>query len=109
MKPERKPVIVKVFFGVLLCILILLQVRIWVSEDGFGEVSRLRSQVELQKHESEQLAQRNKRLDAEVKDLKRGSGAVEEIARSDLGLIAPGESFYVFGESETADAVVEPD
>ena len=46
------------------------------------------------------LSQPIRRLDAEVRDLKRGFAAVEERARSDLGLISPGESFYVFGDPE---------
>jgi len=98
MKAPGTRVLVKVFCGALFCMLFALQVRIWVSEDGFSEVARLHDQVALQRHENEQLADRNERLDAEVKDLKRGFAAVEERARSDLGLISPGESFYVFGD-----------
>jgi cell division protein FtsB len=104
-----KPVFVISFFGVLLCLFVLLQVRLWVSEDGYREMSRLRSQVELQRDENRKLAERNARLDAEVKDLKRGFAAVEERARSDLGLIAPEESFYVFGDAEPQGTVIEAD
>jgi cell division protein FtsB len=104
-----KPAIVKAFFGVLLGLLLLLQVRLWVSEDGFGEMSRLRSQVVLQRHENEELALRNQRLDAEVVDLKGGFAAVEERARADLGLIEPEESFYMFGDSGLAGGVDRAD
>jgi len=100
---------VKVFFGALFCLLFALQVRIWVSEDGFSAVVRLQDQVELQRHENEQLANRNERLDAEVRDLKRGFAAVEERARSDLGLISPGESFYVFGDPEAGGDAITSD
>ncbi len=82
----------------LLCLLIVLQVRLWISRDGFSEVSRLRHQVELQRHENQELAERNERLAAEVGDLQNGFGAVEERARSDLGLIGDDETFYVFPE-----------
>lgn len=104
-----KPATVKAFFGVLLGLLLLLQVRLWVSEDGFGEMSRLRSQVVLQRHENEELARRNQRLDAEVVDLKGGFAAVEERARADLGLIGPEESFYMFGDSGLAGGVDRAD
>jgi cell division protein FtsB len=97
------------FLGALLCLFAVLQVRLWVSEDGFREMSRLHNQVALQQNENRELAARNARLDAEVKDLTRGFAAVEERARSDLGLVAPEESFYVFGDAELQEATVEPD
>jgi cell division protein FtsB len=99
MKISEKPVMVRIFLGVLLCLLAVLQIRLWVSEDGFAEMSRLRQQVKFQRNENEQLAERNDRLEAEVEDLKKGFGAVEERARSDLGLISPEESFFVFSNS----------
>ncbi len=95
-----KPAALKLIAGSLLCLLLVLQVRLWISSGGFSAVSRLRNQVELQAHENEQLAERNERLEAEVGDLKSGSGAVEERARSDLGLIGEDETFYVFSEAQ---------
>jgi cell division protein FtsB len=104
-----KPVFFKILFGVLLGLLLVLQVRLWISADGASEMSRLRAQVALQSHENEEMALRNDRLDAEVKDLKRGFAAVEERARSELGLIAPEESFYLFGDYEPAADTTEAD
>jgi cell division protein FtsB len=108
-KSSFKPPIVIAFFGILLCLFAVLQVRLWISEDGFREMSRLHNQVALQRNENQELAARNTRLDAEVKDLTRGFAALEERARSDLGLIAPEESFYVFGDAEPKNVAVEPD
>jgi len=99
MKTSEKPVIVRIVLGGLVCLLIALQIRLWVSEDGLAEMSRLRHQVTFQHNENQQLESRNDRLEAEVEDLKKGFGAVEERARSDLGLIAPDETFYVFSHS----------
>jgi cell division protein FtsB len=73
---------------------ILLQFRVWVSEDGVRGVARLRQAVAAQHGENEQLAERNRQLAAEVRDLKTGMDAIEERARSDLGMIAPNETFY---------------
>ena len=74
--------------------LVLLQARLWVSEEGMREVWRLRSQVAERTEENEALALRNSALDAEVLDLKQGSAAVEERARAEMGMIAPGETFF---------------
>jgi len=74
--------------------LILLQYRVWLSADGVREVARLRQAVVAQRTENDQLAERNRQLAAEVRDLKTGMDALEERARSDLGMIAPNETFY---------------
>jgi cell division protein FtsB len=74
--------------------LILLQARLWVSAEGMREVWRLRDQVAERTEENHELALRNSVLDAEVQDLKQGFAAVEERARAELGMIAPGETFF---------------
>ena len=89
----------------LLGMLLLLQFRLWFSDDGWPEVVRLTSSVEQQSLENERLAERNARLQAEVTDLKSGVAALEEVARSDLGMVGKDESFYLFvpDESQPAD------
>ena len=74
--------------------IVLLQYRIWFSEDGVRQVTRLRQAVAAQNTENGQLAERNRQLAAEVRDLKTGLDALEERARSDLGMIARNETFY---------------
>lgn len=73
---------------------ILLQYRVWLSENGVREVERLQRAVAVQRADNEQLAERNRQLAAEVRDLKTGMDALEERARSDLGMIARNETFY---------------
>ena len=87
---------VKAVILALLCTLAVLQGRLWIADDGWPEVARLRNSVAEQKAENEQLAERNTRLHAEVKDLKSGFAALEERARSDLGMVGKDESFYLF-------------
>jgi cell division protein FtsB len=74
--------------------LLLLQYRLWLSADGLHEVWRLRSAVAAQQAENSQLQQRNRELAAEVRDLKQGYAALEERARSDLGMVAGNETFF---------------
>jgi cell division protein FtsB len=74
---------------------LLLQYRVWVSDDGIRAVARLQSAVAAQRTQNEQLAERNRQLAAEVRDLKGTTmEALEERARSDLGMIARNETFY---------------
>lgn len=57
-------------------------------------VERLQHAVSAQQSLNATLTQRNSRLEAEVSDLKSGTAAIDELARSDLGMIGPNETFY---------------
>jgi cell division protein FtsB len=87
---------------------ILLQYRVWFSEDGVREVERLKRAVATQRADNEQLAERNQQLAAEVRDLKTGMDALEERARSDLGMIARNETFYQVVPARPADSSHSP-
>ena len=78
----------------LLVLILLLQYRFWLGESGMGEVSRLRTEIDTQRGQNEQLRERNRTLAAEVVDLKKGTTAIEERARTDLGMVGKGETFY---------------
>lgn len=79
---------------ILFVLLILLQFKLWLGEGGFTEVARLETRVEDQRGQNDDLLQRNAELQAEVEDLRERLDAVEERARSELGLIKPDEQFY---------------
>src|SRR3979411_1525217 len=83
---------------------ILLQYPVWFSQEGVGGVERLTRGVATKRADNEQLAERNRQLAAEVRDLKTGMDALEERARSDLGMIARNETFYQVGAARPADA-----
>ena len=74
--------------------LIVLQYRLWVGDGSLAEVHALKQEIEVQKSVLTQLRQRNQALQAEVADLKQGLEAIEERARSELGMIRKGETFY---------------
>ena len=84
----------RVFAAILGLALVLLQYRLWFSDQGVREVVRLQSEITAQTSANDAHQQRNDRLAAEVRDLKVGSGALEERARSELGLIGADETFY---------------
>ena len=64
------------------------------------EVVQLQQEVEDVQLEVEKLRERNSSLDAEVKDLKKGLDAIEERARSEMGMIKEGEVYYQVIEPE---------
>jgi cell division protein FtsB len=87
---------VKRWWPLLALVLLLcgLQAKLWWGEGGWREAKLLQQKVNQQRVENEKLKQRNDALTAEVEDLKSGEAAVEERARSELGMIKPGETFY---------------
>lgn len=84
----------KFLAAALLVLLVLLQYRMWLGDGGMREVTRLRGEIEQQRTENESLRERNRTLAAEVQDLKKGTTAIEERARTDLGMVGQGETFF---------------
>jgi cell division protein FtsB len=74
--------------------LVLLQYRLWVSDQGTREVTRLQAAVDAQTAANREQSERNRQLVAEVTDLKVGLTALEERARSELGMVGNSETFY---------------
>ena len=75
-------------------VLALVQARLWLSDQGLREVWGLPAQLAERTEENRLLAARNAALEGEVANLKQGLAAAEERARTDLGMIAEGETFY---------------
>jgi|SRR5688572_8263002 cell division protein FtsB len=84
----------KWFAAALFVVVLLLQYRLWMSDEGVQELTRLEKAVDKQRADNAELVSRNAQLAAEVRDLKKGVTALEERARSDLGMIAGNETFY---------------
>lgn len=80
---------------VLIILLAMLQYKLWLGEGGFTDVKRLEQKVAEQMAENDVLQQRNEELEAEVADLREGVEAVEERARSELGMVQEEEEFYL--------------
>ena len=81
--------------AILLVLLVALQAKLWLGDGGYRDVQRLRERVAEQERENAELQARNDLLRAEVEDLREGLEAVEERARSELGMIGEGEEFYL--------------
>ncbi len=78
----------------LIVLILLLQYPLWFGKGGWLKVWDLNRQVEEQKLSNQQVQTRNAVLDAEVRDLKQGTAAIEERARSELGMVKRNEIFF---------------
>jgi len=95
----------RVLLIALAALLALLQYRLWFGEGGLRDTQALEARVRTQTEDNRGLQLRNERLAAEVENLKSGEAAVEERARSELGMIKPGETFYRVVETPTPAAI----
>lgn len=79
--------------GILAALLVMMQYPLWLGEGGWLKVRQGNRDVQAQQVLNQRLRERNETLLAEVSDLKQGREAIEERARSELGMIAPDEIF----------------
>ena len=78
----------------LAALILLVQYPLWLGKGGWLRVWEVDQQIRFQHEANRQLQARNAALDAEVKDLKVGLEAVEERARSELGMVKDNEIFF---------------
>ena len=76
----------------------VLQFQLWIGDDSVRSLNLLEKQVAEQKSINMSLEDRNKKLEIEIDDLKTGVEAIEERARSELGMIEQGETFFLIVE-----------
>ena len=84
----------KILAGILGALIILIQYPLWLGKGGWLRAWEVDRQVDAQRAKNRQLQQRNATLEAEVRDLKQGSEAIEERARHDLGMVRNDEVFF---------------
>lgn len=89
----------KLIVAILLVLLIWLQYKLWLGDGGIPEVLELEQEIDTVQSEVNRLQERNKALNAEVMDLKKGIEAIEERARSEMGMIKKDEIYYQVIES----------
>ena len=99
----------RVFFSsfcfLLLIILLAVQTRIWFGDYSFSNLQQLKNQIISLEEESTALLKKNELLEREKEKFSMGRNAIEGLARSELGLIKPGEIFYQFKQKESLEVI----
>lgn len=86
--------VMRVLTLLMLSLLLALQYRLWVGDNGISELRGLQQDITRQEATNQQLIQRNQLLQADINDLRSAQEAVEERARNELGLIREHETFF---------------
>lgn len=92
----------------LVALIVLLQYPLWLGEGGWLKVWNQSKMVEKQEALNAQLRIRNDTLSAEVRDLKEARDAIEERARSELGMVKPDEVFVRIVPGNTTSEQANP-
>ncbi len=90
---------------VVVALIVAIQYPMWLGKGGWLQVRELDRQLAVQRDENAKLKARNEALDADVRDLKTGYEAIEERARSELGMIKGDEVFF---QMQPAGTVTRP-
>ena len=85
----------KALYGFLIIVFLIFQFQLWLGEDSVRGLNMLQTELDAQRQFNIELKERNRLLEIEVVELKTGLEAVEERARSELGMIEKGEPFYL--------------
>ncbi len=93
---------------IFISLIALLQYPLWLGKGSWLSVWKLSRQISLQQEGNLALKARNQALDAEVLDLKSGRAAIEERARSELGMVKQDEVFYQVLDTARSVANVPP-
>ncbi|MBY0578395.1 MAG: cell division protein FtsB [Burkholderiales bacterium] len=84
----------RILLLILLCLIALVQYSLWLGKGGWLQVWDLDRQIKVQQETNHKMQARNAAIDADVRDLKQGYAAIEERARSELGMIKDDEVFF---------------
>jgi cell division protein FtsB len=99
----------RLLVAILVILLLVLQYRLWFSDGGLVKMWQLSEALEAQKQENARLTERNRALEAEVIDLKQGLQAIEERARTELGMVKKDETFFqIIDDPKLPPAMEQP-
>ena len=79
-------------------LIVVLQFQLWIGDNSVRTLNSIKGEVSQQKSINLALEERNKKLEIEIVDLKTGVEAIEERARSELGMMEKGETFFLIVE-----------
>ena len=82
----------RIIFGVLLLMFVGLQYKLWFDKGSVPRAHALEQDLAELKAKNEDSKQKNAVLEADVRDLEKAGEAIEERARSELGMVKKGET-----------------
>ena len=85
---------IKMLIALILLMILHLQYRLWFGDGSVQQIQEYQQRLDTLQQEAQRRQERNASLYAQVLDLRKGQGAIEEIARHDLGMVREDETFF---------------
>ena len=98
----------RIIFGVLLLMFVGLQDKLWFDKGSVPRAHALEQDLADLKAKNEDAKQKNAVLEADVRDLEKAGEAIEERARSELGMVKKGETLIQVKELPAPAALTAP-
>ena len=98
----------RIIFGVLLLMFVGLQYKLWFDKGSVPRAHALEQDLADLKAKNEDAKQKNAVLEADVRDLEKAGEAIEERARSELGMVKKGETLIQVKELPASAAPPAP-
>ena len=86
--------------SILTLVIFMTQFNYWYGDYNRSDLNSMKEEIAQISIENEELLLENKLLEEERNKLSSGREAIEGLARSELGFIKPGETFYVFKDTQ---------
>jgi cell division protein FtsB len=96
----------RIFFAVLALMFLGLQYKLWFDKGSVPRAHALETELGELKAKNEDAKQKNAVLEADVRDLEKAGEAIEERARSELGMVKKGETLIQVKELQPAAATI---
>ena len=77
-------------------ILVILNYRIWLNENGYDHYLEINKMHAEKKNVVDSMSKQNDETKLNIDDLRQSTNLLDYLARNDLGLVAPGETYYQF-------------
>ncbi len=99
----------RIIFALLVVAFLVLQYKLWFDKASVPRAHTLEKELADLKSKNEAVKRQNAVLDADVKDLEKAGEAIEERARSELGMVKKGEVLIQVKEPPAQPASATPD
>ncbi len=96
----------RIIFGLLLLMFLGLQYKLWFDKGSVPRAHALEQDLAELKAKNEDAKQKNAVLEADVRDLEKAGEAIEERARSELGMVKKGETLIQVKELQPQAATI---
>ncbi|HPE60546.1 MAG: septum formation initiator family protein [Thiothrix sp.] len=104
--------ITRLLFILASLLVLALFLRLWFGSGSLPSIWELKAHIAQQQQQNEEQLDRNRQLESDVSEINRDTEAIEDHARSELGMVKRDETFYqviLRSEQRPSSVVILPE